>query len=87
MSRKGPLNRRSLGCARDDKGGQRSTWLEAKSARGLPSETWDPRSRALMEAPRPFVIPSAAEGSAVQRTLMDMFSTGQMTISKPHSQS
>jgi hypothetical protein len=66
ISRRGPLNRRSLGFARDDKGNRNAStepgcWTEgALTAAGQPL--------SLENAAVPFVIPSEAEGSAVQRT-------------------
>jgi hypothetical protein len=67
MSRKGPLNRRSLGCARDDKGGQRSTWPGSEECPGTPfCDLGSAQPSANGSAAHPF--PSAAEGSAVQRT-------------------
>jgi len=62
ISKRGPLNRRSLGFARDDKG-KRGTSKEIGRWKA-PSQ-----QQLLMEtASLPFVIPSEAEGSAVQRT-------------------
>jgi hypothetical protein len=73
MSGKGPLNRRSLGCARDDKGGAAAPlramiWQRSEGCTGLPSKTWDGQTELQWKRRAPFVIPSAAEGSAVQRT-------------------
>jgi hypothetical protein len=72
ISTTGPLNRRSLGFARDDKG---------KDDASMECGYWYkrlPYGIALVgSAAVPFVIPSEAEGSAVQRTrLGNVFSTG-----------
>jgi hypothetical protein len=70
ISKRGPRNRRSLGYARDDKG-YGGAFIKS-SPLGGPKAVEN--SRPLHFAPLngratlPFVIPSEAEGSAVQRT-------------------
>jgi hypothetical protein len=72
---KSPLNCRSLGFARDDKGEgggdmEGGGWTQVEEKRLLSSDR-SPRNRFLS-----FVIPSEVEGSAVQRTFRgNVFST------------
>jgi hypothetical protein len=63
ISKKGPQNCRSLGYARDDKGGS-SCWRKGVFTMSGPATTLH-ITTALS-----FVIPSEAEGSAVLRTFL-----------------
>jgi hypothetical protein len=70
IPRKGPLNCRSLGCARDDKGKSASDLIstrpnESMGAPGLAFETWDPCNRAVVET-RPSPLSSRAQPRDLQ---------------------